>query len=143
MYSFVPFVLLFVINIMLIRVLRRKTRHLPLSISIAKKNQLSINVSVIVMTLLFIVFTCPSAIVSHFYNTLIASYNGKVIMFTCGNIALSYHALNIVIMCVMNKFFFRKLKEAFKCSTLKQNESSNIKTDVPILNNNTENQNAQ
>lgn len=112
MYSFIPFIFLLIINILLIRAIRQKTKHLQGSTSIAKKKQSSINYSVIMMTLLFIVFTCPSAVCSQFYNILIQTQNGQIVLFSLGCFAFSYHALNIAIMCASNKFFFRKFKEA-------------------------------
>lgn len=66
------------------------------------------------MTLLFIVLTSPGAICSQFYNTLIVSYSGNVILFSSDCIAFSYHALNILILCISNKHFLRKLQQALK-----------------------------
>ena len=138
MYSFIPFVFLFTINIMLIRVIQEKTKNLQESSSVAKKGQLHINVSVIAMTILFIVFTFPSAICSQFYNTLIQTQNGKITLFSLGCFAFSYHALNIVILCASNKFFYRKLKEAF-ASVNKVKDESISKSDITKVNSTTEN----
>ena len=63
------------------------------------------------MTLLFIAFTCPSAIASQYYNVLVESYNGKIILFAMDCIAFSYHSLNIIILCLSNKQFVRKLRK--------------------------------
>ena len=138
LYSFIPFGFLIIINILLIRVIQRKTLNLQESTSLAKKNQLSINVSVIVMTILFIVFTCPSAICSQFYNTLIQTQSGKITLFSLGCFAFSYHALNIVILCASNKFFYRKLKEAI-ASVNKVKDESISKSDITKVNSTTEN----
>ena len=75
------------------------------------KKQLYVNVSVILMTILFIVFTCPSAIASQYYNVLVTSFNGKIILFALDCFAFSYHALNIIILCLSNKQFLRNLKK--------------------------------
>ena len=62
------------------------------------------------MTILFILFTSPSAICSQFYGQLISSYNGTIILYVSDCIAFSYHALNIIILCLVNKSFLRRLK---------------------------------
>lgn len=110
MYSFIPFTLLAIINIFLIIDLQQKKRAITTTTSRIHKNQLSINFSVIIMTLLFIAFTSPGAVCSQFYNTLVQSDNGLVILYASDCVAFSYHALNIIILCVSNKQFFRKLK---------------------------------
>ncbi len=111
MYSFVPFGVLFIVNIFLIRLLRQKIRNLAGSTTMAKKSQLSMSLSVVIMTLLFIVFTSPSAICSQFIETLMASYRGQVILFGFGCFSFSYHAFNLIILCAFNKHFFKMFKQ--------------------------------
>jgi len=113
LYSFIPFILLVIINIFLIIDLNKKKRLTNVQNSIIKKNQLSINLSIILLTLLFILFTSPSAVSSQFYNILVTTTTGNIILFACDCFAFSYHALNIIILCLSNKQFLRKLKEAF------------------------------
>ena len=113
MYSFIPFILLVIINIFLIIDLNKKKRLANVENSVIKKNQLSINLSIILMTILFVVFTSPSALSSQFYNILVTTYTGNVILFASDCLAFSYHALCIIILCLSNKQFLRKLKEAF------------------------------
>ena len=116
MYSFIPFIFLAIINTLLIIDLRRHVQLTSESTNSAvstTSNKISINTSVIAITLLFIVFTCPSAIASQYYNTLVTSYNGNIILFACDCFAFSYHALNIIILCMFNKQFVRKFREAF------------------------------
>jgi hypothetical protein len=111
LYSFIPFVLLAIINLLLIINLRQKQRANMenTNSSVDNKTQLQINLSVIIMTILFIVFTCPSAIASQYYNVLVTSFNGNIILFSMDCFAFSYHALNIIILCFTNKQFTRKL----------------------------------
>ena len=78
-----------------------------------KKNQLSINFSVILMTILFIVFTSAGAVCSQFYDELVLTQNGKIILFASDCLTFSYHGLNIMILCVSNKLFLRRLRESF------------------------------
>ena len=111
MYSFIPFVLLAIINLLLINNLRQKQRANMenTNSSVDNKKQLQINLSVIIMTLLFFVFTSPGAIASQYYNVLVTSFNGNIILFSMDCFAFSYHALNIIILCFTNKQFTRKL----------------------------------
>ena len=113
MYSFIPFILLVIINIFLIVDLNKKKRMASVQNSVIKENQLSITFSIILLTILFIVFTSPSAVSSQFYNILSTTYTGNIILFACDCFAFSYHALNIIILCLSNKQFLRKLREAF------------------------------
>ena len=115
MYSFIPFVVLALANILLIVDLNQKaqeTTHATNS-ALDSRTKKNINISVIVITVLFIVFTCPSAIASQYYNVLVVSYKGNVILFASDCFAFSFHALNIIILWLTNKQFVRKFKEAF------------------------------
>ena len=113
MYSFIRFTLLAIINVLLIIDLNEQKRSTNVQNSVIKKNQLSINLSVILLTLLFIACTSPSAVCSQFYDILVRTYTGNIILFASDCLAFSYHALNIIILCFSNKQFLRKLKEAF------------------------------
>ena len=108
-----PFGLLFIINVLLIVDLHQKTTAMSGSIFHKKNYQLSINLSVVVMTLLFILFTSPGAVCSQFYNSLVRTYTGNIVLFASDCFAFSYHGLNIVILYTFNKQFRRKFKETF------------------------------
>jgi hypothetical protein len=111
LYSFVPFVLLTIINILLLIDLHKKSR-VSIENSNISKNQVSINVSVILMTLLFIVFTCPSAIASQYYQVLVMSFTGNILLSGADCLAFSFHAFNIFILGLSNKEFLRRLKNS-------------------------------
>ena len=111
LYSFLPFLLLIIINIFLIIDLQEKKKSITdLNLRNNKRKEISINLTIILMTILFILFTSPSAICSQFYGKLIKSYNGTIILYVSDCIAFSYHALNIIILCLVNKSFLRRLK---------------------------------
>jgi hypothetical protein len=111
LYSFLPFLLLIIINIFLIIDLKEKKKSITnLDLRNNKRKEISINLTIILMTILFILFTSPSAICSQFYGQLISSYNGTIILYVSDCIAFSYHALNIIILCLVNKSFLRRLK---------------------------------
>jgi multisubunit Na+/H+ antiporter MnhB subunit len=115
LYSFIPFVVLAVANILLIVDLQKKTQENNQATNsvLDAKSKLNINLSVIIITVMFIVFTCPSAIASQYYNVLVATIRGRVILYACDCFAFSFHALNILILLATNKQFVRKCKEAF------------------------------
>ena len=79
------------------------------------------------MTILFIVFTCPSAIASQYYLKLWGTYSGRIVLFFCDDLTFAYHALNIVILCLSNKLFLRELKDIFyKNKTSSQDNTTNV-----------------
>ena len=130
MYSFVPFGVLFVVNIFLIRVLRQKIRNLAGSTSISKRSQLNISLSVVIMTLLFIVFTSPSAVCSQLISTLMTTHSGLLILSASGCFSFSYHAFNMVILCVFNKHFYKMFKDALLCGNVAARNDEPNKEDV-------------
>ena len=115
LYSFVPFGVLIIVNVLLIRAMRQKIRDLAGSSFIAKKKQLSISVSVMLLTLFFILFTLPMAIVTLLVNSLTTTHDGKLVLFCFGCFSFTYHAFNLVVLCRFNKYFFMLCKEVLKC----------------------------
>lgn len=111
LYSFVPFVLITILNALLIYHLYQvKTQLQNVQNSTLLKNQIAISTTILAMTILFIVATSPGAIISQFYSTLIMSDSGKIILFAGDDISFSYHAYTIIILCLSNKEFLRKLR---------------------------------
>ena len=134
MYSYVPFILLAVINICLVVDLHKRSKGIiDAANSRFKKSQLSINISVIIMTILFIVFTCASAVASHYYDQLVQSFNGNIILFSADSFAFTYHSLNILIVLFSNKQFRIKFKETFglKVNTASQTASTGTGLKAP------------
>ena len=125
LYSFVPFGVLLIVNVLLVRAMRQKVRDLAGSSFISKKKQLSITLSVMLMTLLFIVFTLPIAIGSLLVNTLTTTHNGKLVLFSFGCFSFTYHAFNLVAVCRFNKHFCKLCSEALKCGNSAENGKSN------------------
>ncbi len=115
LYSFIPFALLVIVNIFLIVDLQQKKKLVRVSDSTIKKNQVSINVSIVVCTILFITSTCPSAIASQYYNILLQTYTGLIVLNVSDCIGFSYHAFSVIILCLSNKHFYRKFKLVFHC----------------------------
>ena len=116
MYSFVPFGVLLIINILLVKAMRQKIRDIAGTSFISKQKQLSISLSIMLMTVLFIVFTLPMAIGSLLVNTLLSTHSGKLILFCFGCFSFTYHALNLVILCRFNKHFYKLCRKALTCT---------------------------
>ena len=108
MYSFVPFVLLACVNLLLISRIYASFRSLGFKNDTNK--QMSANVSVVFLTAVFILFTCPGAISSQYANVLIRTYDGTILLVAGDCLCFSYHALNILILSFTNKKFLKKLK---------------------------------
>jgi hypothetical protein len=108
--------LLTIINILLIIDLNRKIQS-SASSSIRNtrisKNQRAINITLIIMTLLFILLTGPNAVCSMLFSQIMKLPNGELIIILLDCITFSYHALNILVLCLSNKEFLRQLKKSF------------------------------
>ena len=125
LYSYVPFCLLAITNALLLIHLRQTTTYITNVNSTVKREQMSINLTVILITLMFIVFTLPNAIVSHFRLLLWSmGSDGTALMFGLDNLTLSYHAFNIVILLATNKLFLRQFKVLFSDKKIKMNSTS-------------------
>ena len=114
LYSFIPFSLIAILNILLLMHLNglrnaRKEGALLADSPLSRK-QMTINVTIMIITILFIVFTSPGAVISQFYSTLIMTETGTALIFLGDCITFSYHAFTIIILCLSNKEFLRKLK---------------------------------
>ena len=108
--------MLTIINILLIIDLNRKIQS-SASSSIRNtrisKNQRAINITLIIMTLLFILLTGPNAVCSMLFSQIMKLPNGELIIILLDCITFSYHALNILVLCLSNKEFLRQLKKSF------------------------------
>lgn len=106
MYSVIPFGIIFIFNLLLIyKTLKRKINPSnTVSPSTIKKKAMTRTVMII--TLGFIVFTLPSAVIgSYFVNDLYYTLYGRVIIFICEAISFSYHSYNFFLYYAFNKQF--------------------------------------
>jgi hypothetical protein len=108
-YSIVPFVLLLIFNGFLIYVTVKRKR------SVEGRKKLALSVTVISMTISFILFTLPTAIVSTYFDTfefaLVSLEHVKIV--TSNAITYSYHAFNFFILYNTNKRFVKEFKAMF------------------------------
>lgn len=113
MYSYFPFILLAISNFLLIvrlNLMKNSFINQDHGFGLRKKNM---NLTVILMTSLFIVVTIPSTMSTLFYPLLIQSDYGLGILYLFDSIANTYHCLNIVILLASNKKFFEETLKVF------------------------------
>ena len=128
MYSYVPFSLLALANFLLIFSLRNRgkighqsssaaaattTGTAANNVSSKNSKEKSMNRTVIIITLLFIALTCPGAIGSIYYNSLVRTKVGQLILFFLDSLTFSYHGLNFIILLLTNKKFEAEFKAIF------------------------------
>ena len=88
--------------------------------------------TVILLSLLFIILTSPGAIISQYYDVLIISYTGRIILFSGDCISFSFHAFSIIILSLTNKRFSKKLKTLFIIDQRRSNKVSSSTRTKPI-----------
>jgi hypothetical protein len=69
------------------------------------RRQKSVTITIIIITLSFILFTGLGAVVNFFINNLVNSYTGNVIIVLGDTLCFTFHGLNIVSLLVTNKRF--------------------------------------
>jgi hypothetical protein len=110
MYSFIPFILIFALNLILVRfVYRKKVVNSTGGESRAKFK--SMTRTVMSITIIFIVMTSPISVASIFYNELVLTYLGLICLDLLNSLCFTYHALNIFILLFTNKKFVTELKQ--------------------------------
>jgi hypothetical protein len=109
LYSFVPFILLGFINVLLLIDLHFLKQSINTNLRRNKK-KIRMTVTVIIMTVLFILFTCPFAVSSQYYSSLVQTFTGNVIIYACDSLGFSFNAFNIFILCFTNDEFLIDLK---------------------------------
>ena len=116
LYSYAPFALLAIANFLLILHLRLRAKKSSVKSSDAqKKKNAKMNLTVIIITLLFIVMTLPSALVSIYYNDLVITYTGLAWAIFGNSIGFSYHGFSFFILYSTNSRFRDEFKGLFKC----------------------------
>jgi hypothetical protein len=73
LYSFIPFILLGLIDVLLLIDLHFLRKSINTNLRRNKK-KIRMTVTVIIMTILFILFTCPFAVSSQYYSSLVQTY---------------------------------------------------------------------
>ena len=70
------------------------------------------SITVIAMSLTFIILTLPNAIAGgYFIGELFSTYNGRVILIFSGCFNFTFHGFNFVVLLISNKNFRKEFKE--------------------------------
>ena len=123
LYSFIPFGLIFILNALLLFYIYKSTKTIQNFRSSILKKQISISVTILTITFLFIIATAPGAVISQFYNVLVRSEHGLIVLFSGDNITFSYHAFTLIILSLTNKEFLRKFRESNQVTVYPTNNS--------------------
>ena len=103
LYSYIPFVLLVIANVMLVHQMAKRQKR---ALSKTRKNKhKSMTITILILTILFVVFTGISTVVTLLYSVLMSSYTGLVIAEIGDILGFSFHALNILTLLVSNRAF--------------------------------------
>ena len=88
----------------------------------------SLTTTVMSITLLFIVMTSPVSVASFFYNDLVETYAGLMVLNFLNSLCFTYHSLNICILLVTNKKFSSELLAlmAQACGANKKQQQVNV-----------------
>lgn len=109
LYSYIPFVLLAINNMLLIYSIQTHKKKSGAQ----RQKKKSMNNTIIFITILFIVMTLPSSIASIYFDQLIISSVGSVILIALDALTFSYHGLNFFVLLYTNQKFRNDFKLIF------------------------------
>ena len=112
-YSYIPYVISAMSNITLIFHLKTSRKSSVAQNDTQKKRQNSVTITIIAMTVLFVVFTLPASLTAAYFVQLIGSDEGRILLVAGDTIGFSYHAFSVIILSATNKRFLRHLKRIF------------------------------
>jgi hypothetical protein len=107
-YSYIPFFIIITANMLLVLTLLKKNKITTNSDN-QKSKQRSLNVTTISIAVLFVVFILPTSVISSYYNELIKTFDGMVILYISDSCLFTYHGLNFIVLIATNKQIYRKL----------------------------------
>ena len=104
-----PCIILSIFNILFMIYIFKRLKYSS-RIASTRRKKLSTNKTIIVLTILFVVFTTPSAIISRYYNDLVNTKVGNIILLSGDCFSFTFHALSIFVLYLSNKRFSDRLK---------------------------------
>ena len=116
-----------IFNIQLISVVYKNKNHSNFTTS--KNKEIKMSISVIAITILFIVCTLPTASISFVYEKLYSTDYGQLCILLCNILTYTYQASNLIILYLTNKQFSVELK-----SIIYRNKVKDSSTKTSILN---------
>lgn len=107
----IPFIILMIFNLLLLykTTIKKKVQAAGTTSSSTKKKAMTI--TVMLVTLAFVVFTLPSAVISgYFFTSLFSFIPGRVVVYFCETLSFSYHSYNFFVLYALNKQFRQECK---------------------------------
>ncbi len=133
LYSVIPFILLGISNIFL---LRKAFESFKRKSSSTKSSAFAR--SILINNILFFLMTLPTAFVSYYFNHLFASEGGRLVITLANSVSFSYHAMCFFTNFLTNLKFRNEVLRIIKYTKKQGNElSTAINLDNPIANTNT------
>jgi hypothetical protein len=83
------------------------------------------NKIVILITILFVIFTLPVSFSQYFFLSLLTSVWGQFLIFLLDSLSFTYHAMNFFIIYISNNIFKREIKAIFNKNILRKIEKNN------------------
>jgi hypothetical protein len=83
------------------------------SFVVMRTNQLSVNKTILLGSVLFILMTLPTSIASFFFTELIKTEVGHLLLSLADSISLTFNAFNMFIYVLLNKIFRHEFKNFF------------------------------
>ena len=111
MYCIIPFLIMLVFNTMFVRELKFKTK---VGSETHKHDMMSVSLSVIKVTTLFIVLTLPQSIANGFFvKILFETEIGTCVLFYLDTVLFSFHSFNFFALFLFNKKFYSEAKSIY------------------------------
>jgi cobalamin synthase len=108
LYSFIPFTLIAISNMLLLLHLNKLRKNSTTTVSSPlSRKQFEINVTIMVITILFIIFTSPGAVISQFYSALVVSENGNIVIYVGDCFTFSFIMRLQLLFLATNKNIYR------------------------------------
>lgn len=99
---------------MLIYEINKKTGNVTISVQ-RQASRKSLNKTVVMLALLFIIMTSPGAVVTSFLNSYLQTTGvGNIVIIFCDCITFGFHAFNFIVLFVTNKRFKEEVKNFFR-----------------------------
>lgn len=112
MYSYIPFLILAIVNALLIYEFKNRQVQAVENEAIRRRRR-AMNRTIIFITVFFILLTSPGAIATNLYSYLLTKSYGQLVIQLFGRFSSSYHAFGPVILYFTNQKFAQKLRSCF------------------------------
>jgi hypothetical protein len=112
LYSALPFLLIFLANLLLIKFLIKKSNHNEFNRRISTRRSKA-RKTIMIVTITFILMTLPGAVCSFFYSELLDLPFGSYIILFFDCVTFSYHSFHIFFLYFSNKLYKKELKNLF------------------------------